>query len=376
MNHQSKRPWDYHIECEIDPAGQVVVRRADPVLAERLGRSAEELMATSDWMRSIPSDDMERSLDAIATLARGQVWEDRVRVLGTDGEILVLHMRSTPSPLPAGGMTLQIEARDVTVEAQLEQLLAEREARLHLLEQQVNLAWWTTDEALRYTWSSDPNTSGRGWHEGARVGATLYDTIGSDDPNAPPIAAHHRALSGEPAGYEVEWEGQRWRCLLEPLSDELGRINGVLGVAINRALFNDSAAATRAAQSDQAFRLGSPTQDDPVSDMDHGSEAISLDGLVIDPETFVVLKQGRRISLTVTEFKLLMEFARRPGRVLSRAVLAERVWGQEFFGHSASVTMAVSRLRDKIEDDPSNPTLIETVRGVGYRLADGRETSD
>lgn len=83
-----------------------------------------------------------------------------------------------------------------------------------------------------------------------------------------------------------------------------------------------------------------------------------------------VVHVGASISLSVTEFKLLTEFARNAGLVLSRQLLAERVWGHPWYADSPAVTMAVSRLRDKI-DDPASPTMIQTVRGIGYRFADG-----
>jgi two-component system response regulator MtrA len=68
------------------------------------------------------------------------------------------------------------------------------------------------------------------------------------------------------------------------------------------------------------------------------------------------------------EFRLLVELARRPGQVLTRDVLLARVWDYEYLGDSRLVDVAVQRLRGKIEDDPSNPRTISTVRGVGYRL--------
>jgi DNA-binding response OmpR family regulator len=77
------------------------------------------------------------------------------------------------------------------------------------------------------------------------------------------------------------------------------------------------------------------------------------------------------LQLTATEFRLLLELARRPGQVFTREVLLERVWGYEYLGDSRLVDIAVQRLRAKVEPDPSSPRLITTVRGVGYRLERG-----
>lgn len=85
-------------------------------------------------------------------------------------------------------------------------------------------------------------------------------------------------------------------------------------------------------------------------------------------EQGIVLKAGRELSLTKTEFNLLCEFADHPNMVLSRDQLLERVWGYDYLGDSRLVDAHVRRLRVKIEDQPEEPRLIVTVRGIGYRL--------
>ncbi len=82
----------------------------------------------------------------------------------------------------------------------------------------------------------------------------------------------------------------------------------------------------------------------------------------------VVIKGAEELSLTKTEYRLLCEFADHPGAVLSRDQLLERVWGYEYLGDSRLVDAHVRRLRLKIEDQPDDPKLIVTVRGIGYRL--------
>ncbi|MDQ4129432.1 MAG: helix-turn-helix domain-containing protein, partial [Actinomycetota bacterium] len=78
------------------------------------------------------------------------------------------------------------------------------------------------------------------------------------------------------------------------------------------------------------------------------------------------------VSLTPTEFRLLLELARRPGQVFTRPLLLERVWEQSYLGDSRLVDVCVQRVRAKVEDDPSHPGLIQTVRGVGYKLVPPR----
>ena len=95
---------------------------------------------------------------------------------------------------------------------------------------------------------------------------------------------------------------------------------------------------------------------------------IAVGRLEIDPAGFTVRRDGIEVPLTATEFRLLVELARRPGQVFTRELLLQRVWDYEYLGESHLVDVAIQRLRAKVEDDPSHPTLIKTVRGVGYRL--------
>jgi DNA-binding response OmpR family regulator len=90
--------------------------------------------------------------------------------------------------------------------------------------------------------------------------------------------------------------------------------------------------------------------------------------LEVDPVAFVARKDGVEVTLTATEFRLLLELARRPGQVFTRELLLQRVWNYDYLGDSRMVDVAIQRLRSKVEDDPAHPTLITTVRGVGYRL--------
>jgi two-component system response regulator MtrA len=102
--------------------------------------------------------------------------------------------------------------------------------------------------------------------------------------------------------------------------------------------------------------------DDPV---------LRIGELEIEPSAFAVRRGGEEIALTATEFRLLLELARRPRQVFTRELLLQQVWGYEYLGDSRLVDVAVQRLRGKIEDDPKEPRIVVTVRGVGYRLGSG-----
>lgn len=90
--------------------------------------------------------------------------------------------------------------------------------------------------------------------------------------------------------------------------------------------------------------------------------------LEIAPEAGVVKRDGRELRLTKTEFRLLCELAANAGRVLTREQLLESVWGYDYFGDGRLVDAHVRRLRTKVEQDPSDPRHVVTVRGLGYKL--------
>ena len=96
-------------------------------------------------------------------------------------------------------------------------------------------------------------------------------------------------------------------------------------------------------------------------------EQLRLGPVVIDLAGRTVARDGREIALTRTEFDLLAELARNAGRVLTRDVLLDRIWGYDYLGDSRLVDVAIQRLRAKIEADPAAPELVQTVRGAGYK---------
>ncbi len=90
--------------------------------------------------------------------------------------------------------------------------------------------------------------------------------------------------------------------------------------------------------------------------------------LQLDPGSRSVTVAGREVSLTATEFDLLWFLARHPRQVFTRAQLLDHVWGYDYYGDASTVTVHISRLRDKLEADPSSPRHILTVWGVGYKF--------
>jgi len=95
---------------------------------------------------------------------------------------------------------------------------------------------------------------------------------------------------------------------------------------------------------------------------------LAFNDLNIDPGTHLVTIRGQEMVLTVKEFDMLWLLASHPRQVFTRDQLLERVWGLSDYIDPGTVTVHVRRLREKIEDDPSNPTHIQTVWGVGYKF--------
>ncbi|MDI6906509.1 MAG: response regulator transcription factor [Thermoanaerobacterales bacterium] len=100
-------------------------------------------------------------------------------------------------------------------------------------------------------------------------------------------------------------------------------------------------------------------------------DVLTCDGLTIDPRQYTIACGGRNVSLTPKEFELLWYLAQHRGRVLTREELLESVWGYEYGGDSRTVDVHVRHIRQKLSGLPLGDGLIETVRGVGYRVREG-----
>ncbi len=101
---------------------------------------------------------------------------------------------------------------------------------------------------------------------------------------------------------------------------------------------------------------------------DGTSARLRFGSLEIVPAEGLVMNDGQEVHLTKTEFRLLVELATNPQKVLSREALLDRVWGHNYFGDGRLVDVHIRRLRTKVEADPANPRHVVTVRGLGYKL--------
>ncbi|MDF2947377.1 MAG: response regulator transcription factor [Bacillales bacterium] len=104
------------------------------------------------------------------------------------------------------------------------------------------------------------------------------------------------------------------------------------------------------------------------SDKEEETTDLIIGELTISPSSYTVLRRDEQIHLTHREFELLLYLANHLGQVLTREHLLQTVWGYDYFGDVRTVDVTIRRMREKLEDNPSNPQWIITRRGVGYYL--------
>jgi two-component system response regulator RegX3 len=101
---------------------------------------------------------------------------------------------------------------------------------------------------------------------------------------------------------------------------------------------------------------------------DDGVGVLAVGSIRMDTDRHEVTVDDRQVALPLREFELLEMFLRNPDRVLTRGQLIDRVWGSNYVGDTKTLDVHVKRIRSKIESDPSDPRVLVTVRGLGYKL--------
>jgi len=118
----------------------------------------------------------------------------------------------------------------------------------------------------------------------------------------------------------------------------------------------------------QLRRAGYSTVGESTATSNKNEKMISVGSFSINQEETEVLKDGEMLELTAKEVGLMACFMRNPNHILSKETLFNKVWGEEFYGADNTLMVHIRRLREKIEDTPSKPTFIITVKGLGYRF--------
>lgn len=102
--------------------------------------------------------------------------------------------------------------------------------------------------------------------------------------------------------------------------------------------------------------------------------ALKIGNLTIDSDGCQAYKDEKLLELTAREFELLCYFAEHPNKIISKERLYEQVWGEDSLGCDNTVMVHIRHIREKVEDDPANPHLLLTVKGLGYKLIKGMDT--
>ncbi len=170
-------------------------------------------------------------------------------------------------------------------------------------------------------------------------------------------------LSGLEVCTEIRRESEVPIVMLTARSSEDDRING-LDLGADDYLAKPFSPRELVARVRALLRRagGGGASAERVLSFDHGR-------LCLDPDRHQAVVDGRRIELTPSEFKLLLTLARTPGRVFSRFELINRVQGHDYEGYERTIDAHVKNVRRKVEPDPGSPRWLQTVHGVGYRLA-------
>ncbi len=102
------------------------------------------------------------------------------------------------------------------------------------------------------------------------------------------------------------------------------------------------------------------------------TDVLRFDGVEVDTDSHEVRVHGESVRLPLKEFELLALLMENAGRVLPRSTLIDRVWGSDYVGDTKTLDVHIKRLRSKVEDDPSRPERIVTIRGLGYKFVVNR----
>ena len=171
-------------------------------------------------------------------------------------------------------------------------------------------------------------------------------------------------------GYEVCRQIRQFsHCPILFLSSKNDEIDKILGLAVG----GDDYVTKPFSPKEVAFRVKAQLRRAGYQQRATTSRAVHIGALSIDPDGCRVLKNGKDMALTAREFEILRYMAENIGRVVSRERLYETIWGEDSFGCDNTIMVHIRHLREKIEDDPTRPQYIITMKGLGYKLVDPYE---
>ena len=171
-------------------------------------------------------------------------------------------------------------------------------------------------------------------------------------------------------GYEVCRQIRQFsHCPILFLSSKNDEVDKILGLAVG----GDDYVTKPFSPKEVAFRVKAQLRRAEYQKSPDRTRIITVGDLVIDPDGCRTAKSGRDMELTAREFEILHYLAQNLGRVVSRERLYEAVWGEDSFGCDNTIMVHIRHLREKLEDNPTKPQYIITMKGLGYKLVNPDE---
>ena len=171
-------------------------------------------------------------------------------------------------------------------------------------------------------------------------------------------------------GYEVCKRIREFsHCPILFLSSKNDELDKILGLAVG----GDDYVTKPFSPKEVAYRVKAQLRRSEYKQAPPKEQSIKVGALTIDPDFCRVMKAGREIALTAREFEILQYMAQNVGRVISRERLYESIWGEDSFGCDNTIMVHIRHLREKIENNPTSPEYIITMKGLGYKLVNPYE---
>lgn len=171
-------------------------------------------------------------------------------------------------------------------------------------------------------------------------------------------------------GYEVCKQIREFsHCPILFFSSKNDELDKILGLAIG----GDDYVTKPFSPKEMAFRVKAQLRRTEYRQLSAKTQILKVGALHIDPEGCLVTKDGKEIELTAREFEILKYMAQNIGRVISRERLYETVWGEDGFGCDNTIMVHIRHLREKIENNPTSPKYLLTLKGLGYKLVNPYE---
>jgi PAS domain S-box-containing protein len=212
------------------PEGRIL--DGNDTMVEMLGfPDRASLLATNAGSLYVKPEDRVRLKDWLARMEVVRAYEVELRRL--DGRHIWVELNLRVLREAQGRLVWEGALTDITERRLAEDALWDSERRLRLMVEQMPAVLWSVDASLRFTLSLGAGLAALGLTPNQAVGTTLPAFFGTDDPEAPMLAAHRRALAGESVSLRTEWAGRWYEAHVEPCRDSEGRTTGVLGIALD-----------------------------------------------------------------------------------------------------------------------------------------------